>query len=302
MAVRRFVARRGSPFQIQSDNGTNFQGASRELREEIEKIGKGLAETFTNSNTKWVFNPPSAPHFGGAWERLVKSVKVALGSLCSDRNPDDETLLTVIAEAESIVNSRPLTSIPLESPSQEALTPNHFILLSSNGVIQPRTTLAEPTRVTRTNWNMARQLMDQFWRRWMNEYLPTLANRTKWFGETKNLEKNDLVLIVNEGQRNGWLRGRVITTIPGRDGRIRQAWVQTTEGVFRRPVSKLAVLQVQGNGNAESVGTPEVRHGSGMLRPLAARPISLRQSGSLNKGIPSTSTVNFDSSETNVME
>ncbi|XP_062537299.1 uncharacterized protein LOC134205751 [Armigeres subalbatus] len=110
---------------------------------------------------------------------------------------------------------------------------------------------------------MARQLMDQFWRRWMNEYLPTLANRTKWFGETKNLEKNDLVLIVNEGQRNGWLRGRVITTIPGRDGRIRQAWVQTTEGVFRRPVSKLAVLQVQGNGNAESVGTPEVRHGSG---------------------------------------
>lgn len=88
MAVRRFVARRGSPIEIHSDNGTNFQGASRELREQLSAIEQKLAESFTNTNTKWVFNPPSAPHFGGSWERLVRSVKVALGSLCSDRHAD----------------------------------------------------------------------------------------------------------------------------------------------------------------------------------------------------------------------
>ncbi|XP_062698985.1 uncharacterized protein LOC134284259 [Aedes albopictus] len=167
MAVRRFVARRGSPVEIYSDNGTNFQGASRELRAEIEATSKQLQETFTNTNTKWLFNPPSAPHFGGSWERLVRSVKVALGALCPERNPTDETLITVIAEAESVVNSRPLTFIPLEHSAQEALTPNHFILLSSSGVVQPPKTIAESTKVTRTNWTMNRILVDRFWKRWV---------------------------------------------------------------------------------------------------------------------------------------
>ncbi|XP_038111766.1 uncharacterized protein LOC119767368 [Culex quinquefasciatus] len=263
MAVRRFVARRGSPVEIHSDNGTNFQGASRELKDEIEVIGKNLAETFTNSNTKWLFIPPSAPHFGGSWERLVKSVKVALRSLCSDRKPDDETLLTVLAEAGSIVNSRPLTKIPLEDASQEALTPNHFLLLSSNGVIQPPSSLTQPPKVTRTNWNLAKQLVDQFWRRWISEYLPIISKRTRWFSETEALKVDDLVLIVNEGQRNGWTRGRVLTVIPGRDGRIRQATVQTAAGILKRPVAKLAVLNVQDSCNATVPAEPERRYGSG---------------------------------------
>ncbi|XP_065088883.1 uncharacterized protein LOC135710283 [Ochlerotatus camptorhynchus] len=263
MAVRRFVARRGSPVEIHSDNGTNFLGASRELREEIEAIGKQLQETFTNSATKWIFNPPSAPHFGGAWERLVRSVKIAMGSLCSDRNPDDETLLTVVTEAEAIVNSRPLTFIPLENSTQEALTPNHFILLSSNGVLQPPRALDEPTKVTRTNWTMTRQLVDQFWRRWVIEYLPSIAKRTKWFSEAEAVKVNDLVVIVNENQRNGWTRGRVLSVIKGSDGRIRQALVQTTGGVFRRPVSKLAVLKMQSDGNVDLVAKTEVRYESG---------------------------------------
>ncbi|XP_062557279.1 uncharacterized protein LOC134222152 [Armigeres subalbatus] len=263
MAIRRFVARRGSPVEIHSDNGTNFQGASRELREQIRAIDQKLAETFTNSNTRWSFNPPSAPHFGGSWERLVRSVKIALGSLCTDRSPNDETLLTVIAEAESIVNSRPLTTVPLETADHEALTPNHFILLSSSGVVQTPKKLMNPMEVTRTNWNITRQLVDQFWRRWINEYLPTIAVRSKWFSETEKLKEGDVVLIVDVGHRNGWIKGRIVTVIPGTDGRIRQAMVQTAGGVLRRPVTKLAVLQVQGDSNAQTEGKPEVRYGSG---------------------------------------
>ncbi|XP_038106444.1 uncharacterized protein LOC119766117 [Culex quinquefasciatus] len=258
MAVRRFVGRRGSPVEIHSDNGTNFQGASRELKEEIATIGQGLAATFTNSNTKWIFIPPSAPHFGGSWERLVRSVKVALRSLCSDRNPNDETLLTVVAEAESIVNSRPLTS------------PNHFLLLSSSGVAQPPRVLSEPTKTTRSNWNLARQLVDNFWRRWISEYLPTIANRTKWHSEAKAIKVDDQVLVVNDGERNGWTRGRVLSVIPGRDGRVRQVTVQTTTGVLRRPVSKLAVLDIKGDGTATPHNEPEVRYGSGDVGETAS--------------------------------
>ncbi|XP_055633626.1 uncharacterized protein LOC129773972 [Toxorhynchites rutilus septentrionalis] len=137
MAVRRFVARRGSPSEIYSDNATNFLGASNDLKSESKGINLQLADTFTNANTKWLFIPPSSPHMGGAWERMVRSIKVAFYAISTTKLPTEEMFATVLAEAEGIVNSRPLTFIPLDEDNQEALTPNHFLLMSSNGVLQP---------------------------------------------------------------------------------------------------------------------------------------------------------------------
>ncbi|XP_058444670.1 uncharacterized protein LOC131426176 [Malaya genurostris] len=116
MAVRRFVARRGAPVEIFSDNGTNFKGAHRQLTQEIKMRNQTLSSIFTNTNTRWNFNPPAAPHMGGVWERLVRSVKVAMeGLLDARRKPDDESLETILLETEAMINTRPLTYIPLES-------------------------------------------------------------------------------------------------------------------------------------------------------------------------------------------
>ncbi|XP_058840720.1 uncharacterized protein LOC131696193 [Topomyia yanbarensis] len=162
MAIRRFIVRRGSPLEIYSDNGTNFQGANRELQEQMKSINQSLAEIFTNVNTKWVFNPPSAPHMGGSWERLVRSVKTAFATISTCKNPSEETFATIITEAEGVVNSRPLTFISLEADDQEALTPNHFLLLNSNGVVQRQQDLIEPKEASKTNWKLARYMVDQF--------------------------------------------------------------------------------------------------------------------------------------------
>lgn len=104
-------------------------------------------------------------------------------------------------------------------------------------------------KITHTNWNMTRQLVDQFWRRWwVSEYLLIIAKRINWFDETEDLRENDLVRIVNER----WTRGRVAAVISGSDVRIRQATIQTNGRIFRCPVNKLGVLQVQGQSNAEA--------------------------------------------------
>lgn len=59
MAVYRFVTRSGSPFEVHSDNDTKFQAANRELRDQIEGIGKDLTELFTNSISSRVVLQPT---------------------------------------------------------------------------------------------------------------------------------------------------------------------------------------------------------------------------------------------------
>lgn len=67
-AYKRFTGRRGICATLQSDCGTNFVGADAELRRLFNSSSQELqhlASLLANDNTKWIFNPPSAPHFGG---------------------------------------------------------------------------------------------------------------------------------------------------------------------------------------------------------------------------------------------
>ena len=79
MAIRRMMARRGQPANIWSDNGTNFVGTEKELREAVKRLhGERIGDQLSADGGQWHFNPPSSPHFGGVWERLVQSAKRAL--------------------------------------------------------------------------------------------------------------------------------------------------------------------------------------------------------------------------------
>ncbi|GFU91469.1 integrase catalytic domain-containing protein [Trichonephila clavipes] len=64
--LKGFVARRGKPSEIFCDQGTNFYGASRDLRKEFRQLMKEDAvHQFLVTDITFHFNPPSAPHFGG---------------------------------------------------------------------------------------------------------------------------------------------------------------------------------------------------------------------------------------------
>ena len=98
-SLRRFVNRRGCPKTCYSDCGTNFKGATTELKEVIAVLNKSEKEIneFANrKNIKWNFNPPSTPHMGGAWERLVKSVKEVMTAITKDTVLTDPQLLTLL--------------------------------------------------------------------------------------------------------------------------------------------------------------------------------------------------------------
>ena len=66
-------------------------GAAREMREWIEAWNQsGIGEFLAQKQTKWKFNTPGTPHFGGAWERMVRSCRRAMMAIVGNRTlPDD---------------------------------------------------------------------------------------------------------------------------------------------------------------------------------------------------------------------
>ena len=132
-AIVRFISRRGKPKTIVSDNGSNFVGSARELREYIDSWNKSqMGESLASKGIIWKFNPPSAPHFGGVWDCLVRSCKKAMFAILGSRSLIDETLITTMCLVEQTLNARPLTAVSEDPADLEALTPNHFLLGRSN--------------------------------------------------------------------------------------------------------------------------------------------------------------------------
>ena len=87
-----------------------------------------IANALSARSIQWFFSPLLASHFGGVWERLVKSAKVALMKVLKRRSITDEMLLTAVKEPEKFINSRPLTHVSLDPSDPQPLTPFHFLV------------------------------------------------------------------------------------------------------------------------------------------------------------------------------
>ena len=243
MALQRLASRRGTPIRLYSDNGTNFHGAERELKEAVKGIDKEKLASFAlNKSIEWTFIPPDAPHMGGAWERLVRSVKTALYTVLKDQAPQEEVLYTLLTKIEHSVNSRPLTHVSLDSRDEEALTPNHFLIGASSGELNVG--ICDPTeKCLRKHWKLAEQFADAFWKRWLREYLPTLIPRDKWARGDDPIKLGDIVQILDlQAPRNCWRKGTVVRIFPADDKEVRSAEVQTPYGTYTRPTRKLIKL------------------------------------------------------------
>lgn len=96
LALRRFISRRGKPLELHSDRGTNFRGAERELQEAFQAMAPELQQKLGAYQLTMKFNPPSSPHFGGVWEREIRSIKNALQVVAGHQPLPEEVLATVL--------------------------------------------------------------------------------------------------------------------------------------------------------------------------------------------------------------
>ncbi|XP_076247963.1 uncharacterized protein LOC143187622, partial [Calliopsis andreniformis] len=245
-ALDRFVARRGIPSCIFSDNGTNFVGADRELQQHCRAVFSA-ADTHNKCGAmgiQWRFNPPSAPHFGGMQEAGVKSVKHHLKRTLGEFTPTGEEMQTLLCKIEASLNSRPIAPLSDDPDDYASLTPGHFLTGGPLNAIPLQS--VENEKLSRlSRWRAIQKFHEQLWRHWTRDYLTHLQNRYKWRTTQLQLQPGDLVLVQNPLlPPNQWEMGRIEEVFPGKDGNVRVVKVRTAKSTYTRPITRMCRLPV----------------------------------------------------------
>ncbi|XP_060665324.1 uncharacterized protein LOC132797577 [Drosophila nasuta] len=238
-----FIARRGCPHQMYSDNGKTFVGADKVISNDfLEATRECIIAQHTHKSLSWHFIPPGAPHMGGLWKAGVKSFKALFYKATSTAKYTFEELSTLLAKIEACLNSRPISPTSEDSSDLLALTPGHFLIGGPLiSVLEPP--INQPTTSILNRWQRLKALHQEFCFRWKDEYLKELHKRTKWQSPTRNLRIGDMLVIKEDNlPSNEWRLGRGLTTCPGTDTKVRVVDVLTARGTIRRPVAKLILL------------------------------------------------------------
>ncbi|XP_070548332.1 uncharacterized protein [Ptychodera flava] len=240
--LRRFFAIRGYPAMMTSDNGSQLVGAEQELRRIVQGWDKEKLQEFcADKGMKWKFTTPAAPHQNGCAESLVKTCKAALKQSVGEQVLTPFELYTVLLEVANLVNQRPIGRIPNDPDDGAYLCPNDILLGRASTAI-PQGPFRE-TKNPRHRVEFVQKIIDSFWKRWSRDVLPHLVPRRKWKVERRNVQVNDIVILSDSNAiRDKWHIGRILEVYPGQDGKVRNVQVKTATGIYKRPVTKIAVI------------------------------------------------------------
>ena len=127
--------------QLRSDQGSKFVGARNELTNATKELDKDRIQTYlTTNHWEFVTNVSCFSHWGGVWERQIRTTRSILNTILNDYNwrLAMSALRTFLYEVIAIINSRPLTYHCLNDlNSLEALTQNNMLTKKNKRLLPP---------------------------------------------------------------------------------------------------------------------------------------------------------------------
>ncbi|KAH9401739.1 hypothetical protein TYRP_017144 [Tyrophagus putrescentiae] len=228
-ALRNFMARRGVPSLIYSDNGSQLL----KLRKQMTTMLKELRELNPSLELRfvWPLQTAHSPWRGGFYERRIRDIKESLESLTFGRPVTPDELRLALTEIEARMNSRPLFTY-----NGEFITPAHFFTGRSLTVL-PHIGSTTGAQVTRgdlvDNYIKTQRHVNAVWQAWQIKHLEQLRslhqNPPKG-GPTYDYKEGDVVILVNRSTpRHTWPLGIITRLHPSPDGVPRTMDVRTTD-------------------------------------------------------------------------
>ena len=171
ISLKRFIARKGRPEKIYSDNGRTFVGAAKWLRNVMQD--ERLHDFLAKLNIKWQFNLTKAPWWGGQFERMIGLVKQAFNKSVGNGTLTWSELQDVLLDVEVALNNRPLSYVE-EDVQLPVLAPNMLQFGRPN--LLPEDHNQENPDLRKQARYLAK-CKDVVWGRWSTEYLRSLRER-----------------------------------------------------------------------------------------------------------------------------
>ena len=272
MAFTRFQNFRGSCKYLRSDAGSNFMGA-RNL-EERHAANQLLMEARMDpvlSDLIWEINPPLASHFGGVWERAIRSVRKVIDAVLMDLHVKlltEEEFRTLLSEAACVVNSTPLWT--MSDVANEPMPLSPAMILNQREAecsdVRDRNEEEDPAAYGPRRWKRMNFLKNRFWQEWSRYYLfERPYGRTKWLKTRPNAKPGDVVLMREKNRpRLDWNEGVITQVKVDEDGLVRKAMVKpihregktTTTQERERAVHDLVFLNSNQSSHTESPTDP----------------------------------------------
>ena len=226
LCFRRFIAQRGLPNVIISDNAMQFKAANQSLDSIWNSVTQceEVQNYASNKGAKWIFIVEMAPWMGGFYERLVGLVKRALRKTLAKNLLTMIQKQTLIKEVEAVLNSRPLVYVGEDINSRITLTPGNFLSLNPRiGIPETDVTESEYSPCESSgekllnSWKKGQKLLDKFWKMWREDYLLSLRERTESKLKSKRVQSKhsptigDVVLVKDEIPRGCWKLAKIVS-------------------------------------------------------------------------------------------
>ena len=196
--LEKFVARRGTPNLLVSDNAATFKAVSVDLEEIYNhpEVREYLDEIYV----QWQFNLALAAWWGGFFERIVGLVKTILRRMLGKAKLGFKELEVVLAKTEAILNNRPLT-YQGQDLEEEPSTPNHLIYGCKlpQMVEEPEDCFDEKVDLDRRR-KYVEQKLSNVWNRWHREYLVGLREAHKMKMDQGNTGLPSLLVSAGESR------------------------------------------------------------------------------------------------------
>ncbi|XP_028413531.1 uncharacterized protein LOC114536368 [Dendronephthya gigantea] len=242
-SLKKFIARRGRPRKIYSDNGRTFVSAATWLRKVMkeERFHNWLAE----QRIEWQFNLSRAPWWGGQFERMIGLVKQALYKTIGKACLQYKELQEVLLDIELVLNNRPLGYVE-DDEQMPILTPNN-LMFGQPGTIPVEDVDCIDEASLRKRARYVEKCKSALWSRWSSEYLRGLRERhnLKHPKKEHKLKQGDVVIIKGEERDwNKWKLGVVDQMIKGRDGVIRAVKLRAGKSYLERPIQFLYPMEL----------------------------------------------------------
>ena len=174
------------------------------------------ADRLAENGLEWSFGPAACGSHGGVWERIIQIVKNSFKACMGNKILTVDQFDALCCGVAGVVNRRPLTRATNTTDDMFVLSPSHFIHpyihTNTSNTIFPQESDGDTLR---SSWTAIREVIDEFWTIWVDQYLSTLQERSKWLTSAIDGPKVDDVVLIKEPivAREKWKTARIVEIV-----------------------------------------------------------------------------------------